>query len=294
MRHCLLAILVTCGSTIASDVCQDWKTGLGSFDPAFPWKTDSAYFVETSKTEAPNDWSWKYQYGPSSRYPTSMTVDFLEGAGPRIYPIEPSKDGFTIAVSATVKEHYSFSYQVKDPIRMFVQQSWRTQNDTVVDSIFLASWNRQSFGLEISEGFADTLRTYWSGDTLFDAYIPSAARNREGLSRPSRIDTCRSVATDSCVCRNGSSPTSITRKPWGRGLVLRKARLDTTDGDDVSMFFLIPLDGDMAVEHRKSNPLHAKTPTSLRWNGARSSGSSTSTNPLELLRHGQIPTPAAP
>jgi len=293
MRSILLVFLAVCGASIAaaptSNLCEDIAVRFNDFSPRSAWRLDTAYFVETSPGETPNDWSWKYQYSATTGYPTSITVDFFEGAGPKLHAFVPMEGGFYIQSSDSGFEYSVFQSEADS----FVHTMWTTQNGKIVDSTRVSSWDHGQFGLRYQGGFVDTIRSFWSGDTFFDMEIPSKARNTATFTYLPSIDTCLTPSQDQGLIRKGSYSESIVRTAWNDGFKITSSKLDSTYGNYRTTRIYRPLSAVTTVKRqaRTNHPLGPAEP--VRWNGSHPRESAISTNPIEQLRHGQIPTNTA-
>lgn len=289
MKSFPFAVLVACalaGAAVpTSNLCEDQAMGSYNIADRSVWRVDSVYFVETSPGNEPNDWSWKYRYSATSGYPSSITVDFLEGEGPKTYPFTPIDGGFYIQSSEKGFEYSTFQSKTDS----FVIFSWTTRNDTIIDSTRVSIGAHGQFGLRYEKGFVDTIKSFWSGDTFFDMRLYSHARNTATTTYYPSIDTCFTLSQDQCACHRGSESELIVRTAWNDGFKISASQLDSTDGNYRTTRIYRPLSAYTSVRRRWRIQAAQRPVGSLRWNGARSSGSSTSANPLELLRRGQIP-----
>lgn len=289
MKSFPFAALVVCAVASAavptSNFCEDLAIGANSYAPGYSWRLDTAYFAESRLGQELNDWSWKYQYSATTGYPASITVDFLKGEGPKTYSFVPMEGGFYVQHSESSFEYNLFGTKADTLVR----NAWKTQNDTVVDSAHIASWEHGLFGLQYQKPFVDTFKVFWSNDTLFDMYLPSRDRNTStSLYYPS-IDTCILRSQDGCECHNGSYSNLAVRAAWNDGFKIFRSKLDSSYGNDISIRFYRPVSAYTSVKRRGRTYAGQRPTEGWRWNGARPSATSNSTNPLELLRRGQIP-----
>lgn len=295
MKSFPFAVLVACavaGAAVpTSNLCEDEQLFFNSVHPIFPWRLDSAYFAESPPGHF-NDWSWKYRYSGTTGYPTSITVDFLEGEGPKTYAFAPMEGGFYSQFSEGRIEHHSFQTRADT----LVHTMWASQNDTLLDSARVLTWSHGRFGLHYEEGFVDTIKSFWSGDTFFDMDLPSRARSTSSSTYYPSIDTCFALSQDECACHRAPYSYLSVRTAWDDGFKITKSKLDSSNGNDINIRFYRPLSVYTSVKRRAKGSLGIRPAETFRWNGARSPGSSTSANPLEHLRHGQIPpqTPQRP
>lgn len=284
----LVACVVASAAVPTSNLCEDAAIDANIYNPRYPWRLDTAYFAESPPGAKLNDWSWKHQYSATTGYPISITVDFFEGEGPKTYPFVPTESGFYIQNSELGFEHHAFRTNADT----LIHNAWRTRSDTIVDSVRISSWGHGLFGLQYEKLFVDTLKVFWSNDTLFDMYLPSRDRNTSTSIYHPSIDTCFSISQNECECHNGSYSKLTVRAAWNDGFKISRSKLDSSNGNDISIRFYRPISAYTSVKRRVRANAGQWPTESLRWNGARSPEASSSTNPIELLRHGQIPQQA--
>ncbi|MEN9306522.1 MAG: hypothetical protein RL173_454 [Fibrobacterota bacterium] len=283
----LMAVCTTIGAAVpTSNLCEDQALGFNTINKRFEWGLDTAYFAETSPGRAVNDWSWKYRYSATTGYPTSLTVDFLEGEGPKTYAFTPMDGGYYFQSSEKGITYSTFQSKA-DTIASF---GWTTRNDTILDSVRVSIWEHGQFGLRYESGFVDTIKSFWSGDTFFDMRLYSHARNTATTTYHPSIDTCFTLSQDQCACHRESESQLIIRTTWDDGFKISAMQLDSTYGNYRTTRLYRPLSALTSGKRRAKSTLRIQAVETYRWNGARSSGASSSINPLELLRHGQIPT----
>ncbi|MEK7393081.1 MAG: hypothetical protein AAB214_11000, partial [Fibrobacterota bacterium] len=282
----LLAVCTTIAAAVpTSNLCEDEALGTYNISERSVWRVDSVYFAETFPGQDLNDWSWKYRYSATTEYPISITVDFFEGEGPKTYPFTPMDGGFYVQSSEKGFEYSTFQSKADT----FVIFSWTTRNDTIVDSTRVSIGEHGQFGLRYDKGFVDTIKSFWSGDTFFDMRLYSHARNTATTTYHPSIDTCFKLSQDQCTCHKGSESELIVRTAWNDGFKTSKSQLDSTNGNFRTTRIYRPLSALTTVKRRAKGSPVIRPAETFRWNGARSPDASSSTNPLEHLRHGQIP-----
>lgn len=283
----VLAACTTLGAAVpTSNLCEDQAMATYNIADRSVWRVDSVYFAETFPGQDSNDWSWKYRYSATSGYPSSITVDFFEGEGPKTYPFTPMDGGFYVQSSEKGFEYTTFQSKTDS----FVIFSWTTRNDTIVDSTRVSIGAHGQFGLRYEKGFVDTIKSFWSGDTFFDMRLYSQARNTATTTYHPSIDTCFTLSQDQCACHRGSESELIVRSAWNDGFRISTSQLDSSHGNYRTTRIYRPLSALTSVKRKPKGSVGIRATEVFRWNGARSSEASSSTNPLELLRHGQIPT----
>jgi len=282
----LLAVCTTIVAAVpTSNLCEDQALGFNTINERFAWGLDTAYFAESSPGQAVNDWSWKYRYSATTGYPTSITVDFFEGEGPKTYAFTPMEGGYYFQSSDKGITYSTFQSKA-DTVVSF---GWTTRNDTIIDSTRVSIWEHGQFGLRYEAGFVDTIKSFWSGDTFFDMRLFSVARNTATTTYQASIDTCFTLSQDQCACHRGSYSELIARAAWNDGFKISTSKLDSTYSNYRTTRIYRPLSALTTVKRRAKSNLRIQSAEAYRWNGALSSDASSSTNPLELLRHGQIP-----
>jgi hypothetical protein len=282
----LMAVCTTIGAAVpTSNLCEDQTMRFNDFSPSSAWRLDTTYFVETSPSATSNDWSWKYQYSATTGFPTSLTVDFFEGEGPKTHPFIPMDGGFYVQSSESGIEYDV--YQTKADT--FVHTVWTTKSDTIVDSTRVSTWEHGRFGLRHQQGFVDTIKSFWSGDTFFDMRLYSQARNTATSKYIPSIDTCFTLTKDQCACHTGFYSELIVRAAWNDGFKISTSYLDSSSGNYRTTRIYRPLPALTEVKRRGKANLRVRPAEEFRWNGSRPREAATSTNPIDLLRQGLIP-----
>lgn len=257
----------------STNLCEDATFLLREHAPDFPWRQDSTHFLETEGSYV-NEASHKYSYDPATGLPQTR-VSYSNGDEPDRFVATPIQNGVVWEGSDTLLVRMEGETSIV---------SLRSRGGPILTSSMWKNGHRWSW---VSGSDVDSGRSSWVGDTLrIRTWTPR-------LSGSPAVEDCVSPTRDSCICLNAEDPPKrISRKSWGDGFVVASSQGNGVFSE-LHEYFYQPFHPTTSMKPQSRNKLF-RQPYPIRWNGSRPSATSTSTNPLELLRHGQIPTPAAP